>query len=75
MPTADHFYFGMKVKLGDEIGLVIKPEIQNEWDHEPGLIRWDTRNENDIEDWRGMYGSFVQIGGFEIPQDTIFLYI
>ncbi|MBR09142.1 MAG: hypothetical protein CMP48_15850 [Rickettsiales bacterium] len=49
MPTADYFYFGMKVKLGDEIGLVIKPEIQNEWDHEPGLIRWDTRNENKLK--------------------------
>lgn len=69
------FYFGMKVKHGDELGIVIKPEIKTEWDNEPGLIRWDTNKENDIEDWRGLFGVFVDSGGHEIPIDTNFQFI
>jgi hypothetical protein len=37
-----------------------------------GLIRWDTENENDIEDWRGLFGSFLQAGGKVIDQEYKF---
>jgi hypothetical protein len=54
------------VSLNDEIGVVLKSNEDNDfW----GLIRWDTPEENDIEDWRGMFGSFLQIGGRVIEQD------
>ena len=71
----DKFYFGMKVRNGDEIGLVIKPEVNSDWDKEPLLILWDTAKENDIEDWRGLYKSFIDSGGMEISSDTEFRFI
>lgn len=66
------FYFGMKVSLDDEVGVIIKPSEEGSWGLEPGLIRWDTPNENDIEDWRGLYASFLQSGGTEIPANHKF---
>ena len=71
----DQFHFGMKVKNGEEIGLVIKPEVNSDRDKEPGLIRWDTPKENNIEDWRGLFGSFTDSGGMEISRDTEFKFI
>ena len=40
-----------------------------------GVIRWDTIKENDIEDWRGVFGSFIAAGGKEISQDYEFEFI
>ncbi len=82
------FYPKMKVKLNGEHGIVL--DVFNEWDgiyyvegkkqqgipsKSYGLIRWDTNKEHDTEDWRGMYGSFIDSGGVEINQEHQFKYI
>lgn len=69
------FYFGMKVTLKGEYGIVIKPTPNNEFDNIPGIVRWDTEAETDEEDWRGLYGSFVDAGGKEVGPDYKFRYI
>jgi len=66
------FLFGTKVSIANEFGVVLdKSEDWNEY----GLIRWDTEKENDIEDWRGLFGSFLQAGGQVINQDHKFKFI
>lgn len=66
------FLLGTKVSMNNEFGLVLdKNEDWNEY----GLIRWDTDKENDIEDWRGLFGSFLQSGGQIINQDYEFKFI
>jgi hypothetical protein len=66
------FLLGTKVSLENECGVVLdKSEDWNEY----GLIRWDTDKENDIEDWRGLFGSFLQAGGQVINQDYEFKFI
>lgn len=40
-----------------------------------GLIRWDTNKELDFEDHRGMFGSFIQVGGKEVDQSYQFKFI
>ncbi len=82
------FYPKMKVSLDGEYGIVL--DEFREWDgiyfvdgekHQRtpsksyGLIRWDSNKENDIEDWRGTYGTFINSGGKEISQDHQFEYI
>lgn len=62
----DRFYFGMKVSFNDEIGVVTYSEDKTDWDKEPGIIRWDTNEKIDSEDWRGLFGSFINSGGKEI---------
>ena len=69
------FYFGMKVSLNDEIGIVIRIEENSHWDKEPGVIRWDTNKKFDTEDWRGMFGSFKDSGGKEIDSNIALKYI
>lgn len=69
------FYLGMKVSLDNEIGLVILRAGDSEWDKEPGIIRWDTNKEIDSEDWRGLFGSFIDSGGKEIDSETEFRFI
>lgn len=69
------FYFGMKVSLNDENGLIIQSEGTSDWDKEPGIIRWDTNKEKDFEDWRGLFGSFKNSGGKEIDSKTEFNFI
>ncbi|NQX43148.1 hypothetical protein HQN84_30140 [Pedobacter steynii] len=54
------------VSLNNEIGLVLKG---NDDTDALGLIRWDTPEEKDVEDWRGLFGSFLQTGGKVIEQD------
>ncbi|CAL2079163.1 conserved protein of unknown function [Tenacibaculum sp. 190524A02b] len=71
----DKFYFGMKVSLGGEIGVVIQGKGKLDWDKEAGIIRWDTNKEVDTEDWRGLYGSFIDSGGVEVSKDHQFKYI
>lgn len=71
----ESFYFGMKVELREEQGVVIKPIVKSEWDKEPGIIRWDTNKEIDEEDWRGLFGTFVEAGGKELRSDHKFRHI
>lgn len=66
------FLLGTKVSLEKKCGVVLdKSEDWNEY----GLIRWDTDKENDIEDWRGLFGSFLDVGGQVINQDHEFKFI
>jgi len=66
------FLIGTKVSLSNEYGVVLdKTEDWNEY----GLIRWDTDKENDTEDWRGLFGSFLDSGGQIISQDYKFIFI
>ncbi len=69
------FYIGMKVSLDGELGLVVKGEGNSEWDKEAGLIRWDLNDEKSTEDWRGLFGTFIDSGGKEIDPDTEFKFI
>ncbi len=69
------FYFGMKVSMGDEIGIVIEVDGKSVWDKEPGIIRWDTNEINELEDWRGLFGSFKASGGKEIDSKAKFKFI
>ena len=53
--TYESFEVGMVVYLQNEYGVVVKSEkIENSY----GLIRWDTNKNEDLEDWRGLFGSF-----------------
>ena len=64
------FEVGAKVSLSGEFGVVLNTE-----DRFYGLICWDTEIENDTEDWRGMFGSFQDIGGEIIDPDHKFKFI
>ncbi len=64
------FVPGTKVSLNDEYGVVIDSE-SNIF----GLIRWDTDKELDIEDWKGLFGTFIRQGGQIINQNHEFKYI
>lgn len=66
------FLLGTKVSLEKECGVVL--DKSEDW-IENGLIRWDTDNENDIEDWRGLFGSFLDAGGQVINHDHEFKFI
>lgn len=66
------FLLWTKVSLGNECGVVLDKSL--DW-NEYGLIRWDTDKENDVEDWRGLFGSFLQAGGEVINQDYEFKFI
>jgi hypothetical protein len=63
------FLPGTKVFMKNEYGVVLDKPVDNNL---VGLIRWDTENENDIEDWRGLFGSFLQAGGKVIDQEYKF---
>jgi len=58
-----------KVSLKGEFGVVLNKTVDNNL---VGLIRWDTEKENDVEDWRGLFGSFLQSGGQVVDQDHKF---
>ncbi|CAD0008096.1 hypothetical protein [Flavobacterium chungangense] len=64
---------GMKVHLNGEFGLVVKSETDNPNFH--GVIRWDTEKEIDLEDWTGMFGLFLSLGGEIIDGKHPFNYI
>ncbi|MBF4471083.1 hypothetical protein [Flavobacterium sp. HJJ] len=66
------FVKGTKVLSNGEFGVVLDKTTDNEM---YGQIRWDTSEENDIEDWRGLFGSFLQTGGKIINQEHQFKYI
>ncbi|WP_452227601.1 hypothetical protein [Lacinutrix sp. MEBiC02404] len=67
------FTHGTKVSLNGEFGVVIKSELD-----EPnfcGIIRWDTNQETDEEDWRGVFGTFLNQGGKIINDNHQFEFI
>jgi hypothetical protein len=66
------FLLGTKVSLEKECSVVL--DKSEDW-IEYGLIRWDTDKENDIEDWRGLFGSFLDAGGQVINHDHEFKFI
>ncbi len=67
------FSIGMKVSLSGEYGIVITSNLEEI--NQYGIIRWDTEKENDIEDWRGMFGTFISMGGNILEEDHIFKFI
>jgi hypothetical protein len=66
------FIPGTKVSLHNEVGIVLNETNDSNLF---GLIRWDTDKECDVEDWRGLFGSFVASGGHIIDQTYEFTYI
>jgi len=66
------FLKGTKVLLRNEFGVVLDKTADNDM---YGQIRWDTNKNNDVEDWRGLFGSFLQAGGQIINQDHKFNFI
>lgn len=63
----------MKVTQNGEFGVVINAETQ--WPNVYGIIRWDNSRENDTEDWRGQFGTFIQLGGSILDESYSFQYI
>ncbi len=63
----------MKVSQNGEFGVVIKSKLDTL--NLCGVIRWDNSRENDTEDWRGQFGTFIQLGGKIINQDYEFKFI
>jgi hypothetical protein len=59
------------VSLDNEFGVVLDKTTGNNLF---GLILWDTENKY-IEDWCGLFGSFLQAGGQVIEQDYEFTFI
>jgi hypothetical protein len=53
------FVPGSIVWLSGEYGLVLKDAPDGLY----GLVRWDTEKAQDTEDWRGLWGTFVVMGG------------
>jgi len=68
----NEFIPGTKVSLENEFGVVLNKAEDRDL---VGLIRWDTERENDVEDWRGLFGSFLQSGGQIVDQDYKFKFI
>ena len=68
------FEIGMKVTLDGEKGLVVRSPSKGD-DDVTGWILWDTPKPNDVEDWRGLWGTFKQSGGEVLPPETKFSYI
>jgi hypothetical protein len=66
------FVPGTKVSFKNEAGVVLDTTVENNL---VGLIRWDTDKKNDVEDWRGLFESFLQYGGKIIDQDHQFKFI
>lgn len=64
---------GMKISLNGEFGVVIKFKSDNPNFY--GVIRWDTEKEFDSEDWSGMFGSFLNLGGKIVDGNHQFNYI
>jgi hypothetical protein len=66
------FITGTKVMLDNEFGVVLDKTSDNDMF---GQIRWDTNKDNDVEDWRGLFGSFLETGGQIINQQHEFTFI
>jgi hypothetical protein len=66
------FIPGTKVSLKNEYGVVLEKKVDGDV---VGFIRWDTEKENDVEDWRGLFGTFLQSGGQVVDQLHEFKFI
>lgn len=66
------FFKGMKVSLNNEFGVVLDKNPDDKW---YGSICWDTDKENDIEEWHGIFGTFLDLGGTILSQEHEFVYI
>ncbi|PKF74340.1 hypothetical protein [Chryseobacterium sp. PMSZPI] len=62
---------GTKVFLGNEYGVLTHLK---EHEHST-IIRWDTLDERDLEDWCGMWDSFVKAGGEIVDENYQFRHI
>lgn len=84
----DDFYPSMKVFLNGEYGVVTNQFVESNGAYSVngvveqgapyklyGIIRWDTQQKADFEDWMGLWGSFVATGGYEISQEYQFQFI
>ncbi|SHG68505.1 hypothetical protein SAMN05421866_1214 [Chryseobacterium oranimense] len=67
----EDFQVGTKVFLENEYGVIVNLKLHKF----STMIRWDTSDEKDFEDWSGMWGVFVQIGGKIIDSNYQFKYI
>lgn len=67
------FISGMKVWLDGEFGVIVTSE--SDIPNFSGIIRWDTEKEFDFEDWRGMFASFLNLGGKIVSENHEFKYI
>ncbi|MDR3026346.1 hypothetical protein [Chryseobacterium sp.] len=67
----EDFQAGTKVFLDNEYGIIVNLKFHKN----STVIRWDTSVENDFEDWSGMWGPFVQMGGKIIDPGYQFKYI
>jgi len=71
----DDFYPFMKVSLEGRNG-VVTAEVRTGMDRSHyGVIRWDSNNEAELEDWRGLWETFIEMGGHEIGRDYQFRFI
>ena len=86
--TKEDFYPFMKVSLNNGLGVVtdqlwegdgtytVNSEVRCGTPYKCcGLIRWDTNKREDFEDWRGLWGIFIAIGGHEIDSGYKFKFI
>jgi len=64
------FVPGSIVWLSGEYGLVLNDAPDGLY----GLVRWDTEKAQDTEDWRGLWGTFVAMGG-RVLQEYDFKFI
>jgi hypothetical protein len=71
----DDFYPFMKVSLSNEYGVVTDTFFMANESKCYGVILWDTDEGIELEDWRGLYGTFEQLGGHEIDQGYQFKFI
>jgi hypothetical protein len=65
----DEFKEGTKVFLDGEYGVIV------DIDELSTIIRWDTPEERDFEDWFSCWGSFVEMGGKIIDKNYAFTHI
>lgn len=77
MQQPTDFYPLMKVTLDCEHGVVVEQFFTDAGTGTNlyGVICWDTEKESDFEDWRGLWGTFVALGGREIDPSHPFQYI
>jgi hypothetical protein len=54
-----HFLPGTIVSLNGEYGVVLTDNPDGLY----GLVRWDTEKTQGTEDWRGLWGTFIAMGG------------
>ncbi|MCF6407217.1 hypothetical protein L3C95_30250 [Chitinophaga filiformis] len=66
-----NFYPFMKVCLNEEYGVVTDQFTEVDGDSNSrmyGVIRWGSDSNPAFEDWTGLWGTFVALGGKEITE-------